>query len=67
MPAIWRHRAQLICVTRIARGIATPSGHPYLFAICNNWISNKMSKPTKLLEPYKLGRSRCPIDSSWRP
>src|SRR5258708_14422610 len=39
----------------MARGIATRSGHAYLSAICNYRISNKMSKPTKLLEPYKLG------------
>src|SRR5258706_4424632 len=39
----------------MARGIATRSGHASLSAICNYRISNKMSKPTKLLEPYKLG------------
>jgi N-ethylmaleimide reductase len=39
----------------MAHGIATHSGHAYLCAICNYRNSNKMSKPTKLLEPYRLG------------
>jgi N-ethylmaleimide reductase len=39
----------------MAHGIATRRGHAYVFAICNYRINNKMSKPTKLFEPYRLG------------
>jgi N-ethylmaleimide reductase len=39
----------------MADGIATHNGYAYLFHICNDRNSNKMSKPTKLFEPYRLG------------
>jgi N-ethylmaleimide reductase len=39
----------------MADGIATHNGYAYLSAICNDRNSNKMSKPTKLFQPYRLG------------
>src|SRR5580704_5181589 len=48
-------RARIMCDIRIAWGIATSAANAHLFPTRHVPGKPKMSQPTKLLEPYKLG------------